>query len=72
METTTNGDNGLADRLRQWRYGLGLTREQAAVRIGVASSTLKRWETIGEHNVKPGAGGMALLERAGVLVKGDV
>ncbi|OAM91891.1 hypothetical protein AW736_26285 [Termitidicoccus mucosus] len=32
------------DRLRAWRADMGLTREQAAVELGIKLKTLEAWE----------------------------
>lgn len=34
----------IADSLKAWRKANGLTREQAAVKIGVSMRTVVRWE----------------------------
>jgi transcriptional regulator with XRE-family HTH domain len=36
--------NHLPQRLHTWRTAAGLSREQAAARLGVTASTLFRWE----------------------------
>jgi DNA-binding transcriptional regulator YiaG len=37
--------NGLARKIKELRYNLGLTQEQFAAKVGVTFSTVNRWES---------------------------